>query len=173
MVQAQILYVPLLTLALLLGGCFGKEIPVEVVFTGDNCRGLPIGVREIELEALKRLAKQHTYAIDLATPHRYFAIARGYKATPQHDLSLAHTKINGNTLELWVEFVDPEQGVMLPLDPTYPCLVVAIENQLLSNSTVKQVIVFDKLRREISNYSMSDLQTIQPILPRKVTPIPE
>ena len=155
MVQSPIFYVPLLMTALLISGCFGKEIPYEVAFTGDNCRGLPIGVREIELEALKRLAKQHRQELsDLGSPRRYFVISRGYKATSQHDLSLAHTQIQGSTLEIRVELLEPEQGVMLPLDPTYPCLVLGIDNQTFINSAIKNVVVFDELRREISNYQV-------------------
>ena len=147
--------IALLTITLLMYGCFGKSIAYDVVFVGDNCRGLPIGVREISPKDLRRLAKETKQESDAGIRFRYFAISRGYKATKKHDFSVDNTFINGNTLEIRVEFSEPDQGVMLPLEPTYPCLVLAIENQILVNAAVKNVIVFDARRREVSSFALT------------------
>lgn len=144
-----------LTVTLLMSGCFGKNITSEVVFVGDNCRGLPIGVREIAQEDLQRLTKQSHQKSGPGGQFRYFAISRGYKATPKHGLSVNNTGINGSALEIRVKFSEPDQGVMLPLEPTYPCLVLAIENQMLVNSAVENIIVFDERRREISRFELT------------------
>jgi len=110
----------------------GSEIATVEVLNDAHCRTPQMGLQQIGYGDIASLRGQTLLGISTGKPVDepellLLSLYRGSQPTPGYRFELNSTERHGRTVQLRVDWLEPEPGAVLAQMMTTPCLVIGME----------------------------------------------
>lgn len=127
-VRRIITVIVLLTMGLMLCGCSisdsSKEKVADIDFTVVDEENLPQEIKEV----IEEKKKEEFRVIFSAEENMYIAVGYGEHATSGYSIAVKELYLTENAIRVDTNLIGPAKGETINEEPTYPYIVVMIEN---------------------------------------------